>query len=212
MFSDKKLNIQYLKNTVPVATLPMLAFISFREGLKDKPGEPQNLYHDLSHDLFHYNPIPVDYSARIAALKTDHHLNETWGITAILHQVLITEVNKYLSDQPQYDPYAVAMALRLRVEKIMYEQLPADLQQGFVDEKMTKHKFEYCFKHQITVPDILYIVSAIHNEADHVKFDAVTNRYIEKPMVYKLQNNAVLGILKRVFGYDGTPLTAVVID
>lgn len=213
VFSDKKLNIQYLKNTIPVATQPMLAFISFREGLdRNNPGEQQSLYHDLSHDLFHYNPTPVDYSARIAALKTDHHLNETWGITANLHQVLIAEVNKYLSGQPQYDPYAVAMALRLRVEKIMYEQLPADLQQGFVDEKMTKHKFEYCHNHQVPVPDILYIVSAIHNEADHVKFDAAMNRYIEKPMVYKLQNNAVFGILKRVFGYDGTLLTTNVID
>lgn len=212
VFSDKKLNIQYLKNTVPVATQPMLAFISFREGLKDKPGEPQNLYHDLSHDLFHYDPTPVDYSTRIAALKTNHQLNETWGIASVLHQVLIAEVNKYFSGQPQYDPYAVAMALRLRVEKIMYEQLPANLRQGFVDEKMTKHKFEYCYKHQISVPDILYIVTAIHNEADHVKFDAVTNRYIEKPMVYKLQNNAVLGILKRVFEYNGIPLTTDVID
>lgn len=71
-------------------------------------------------------------------------------------------------------------------------QLPAALQQGFVDEKMTKQKFEYCHNNNISVPDILYIVTAIYNEVDHVKFDSITNRYIEKPMVYKLQNNAVL--------------------
>lgn len=208
VFSDKKLNIQYLKNTIPAATLPMLAFISFREGLdKNTPGEPQNLYKDLSHDLFHYNPIVVDYSTRIAALKTDHNLNESWGKTADLHQALIAEVNKYLSGQQYYDPYAVAMALRLRVEKIMYEQLPSNLKQGFVDEKMTKNKFEYCHTHNVPVPDILFIITAIHNEADHVKLDVVTNRYMEKPMVYKLQNNAVLGILKKVFEYNGSPLT-----
>lgn len=213
VFSDKKLNIQYLKNTIPVATQPMLAFISFREGLdRANPGEPKNLYHDLSHDLFHYNPTPVDYSARIAALKNNRHLNEAWGQTTVLHRVLIAEVNKYLSGQPQYDPYAVAMALRLRVEKIMHDLLPAELRQGFVDEKMTRHKFEYCYNHHVPVPDILYIVTAIHNEADHVKYDTATHRYIEKPMVYKLQNNAVLGIIKKVFEFNGFPLTNDVID
>lgn len=213
VFSDKKLNVQYLKNTRPAATPAMLAFISFREGLDRKTSREQaTLYHDLSHDLFHYNPCPVDYTARIDALKTDPNLNAQWGRTSTLHQVLVNEVNKYLSGQPQYDPYAVAMALRLRVEKIMYTNLPTALQQGFVDEKMTKHKFEYCNSHGVPVPDVFYIVSALHNEADHVKFDATLVKYTEKPMVYKLQNNAVVGILKRIFEYDGTPLTTAVID
>lgn len=218
VFSDKKLNIQYLKNTVPEATNSMKDFISFRErmGTEGKAGDEakDKLYHNLSHDLFHYNPECVDYSSELASYKSanEHHLNVQWGSTEELHQFIIGEVNKYLSEQPQYDPYAVALALRLRVEKLMYEKLSAPLQQDFVNTKMTKKKFDYCLQKGIDVPDIFFIVSAIHNEADHLKFDAINNRYIEKPMVYKLQNNAVKCILKEIFGWEGIYLGTAVID
>lgn len=218
VFSDKKLNIQYLRETVPTATRPMMGFICFRERMsaEGKAGDAAkaDLYHRLSHDLFHYNPAAVDYSSELVANKKveEHHLNEQWGRTEVLHRVLIDEVNKYFSGQPQYDPYAVALALRLRVEKLMYEHLPAHLQQGFVDTSMTKKKFDFCIQNGIEVPDVFYMVSAIHNEADHLKFDSINNRYIEKPMVYKLQNNAVTFILKNIFGWQEVRLDTTVID
>ena len=173
-----------------------------------------DLYNRLSHDLFHYNPTVVDYSSNLATYRNanEQHLNNQWGKTNILHQFLIEEVNKYLSDQPEYDPYAVALALRLRVEKLMYDNLPDPLKQNFVDTPMTKKKFDYCIQIGIEVPDVFYIVTAIHNEADHLKFDVVNNRFIEKPMVYKLQNNAVTVILKNIFGWHGAPLDTSVID
>lgn len=218
VFSDKKLNIQYLKETLPKATLPMMSFISFRERMNSdgKAGDAAkaDLYHRLSHDLFHYNPIVVDYSSYLETYRNanEQHLNNQWGNTNILHQILIVELNKYLSGDPQYDPYAVALALRLRVEKIMYNLLPTHLKQDFVDTHMTKKKFDYCIQKGIDVPDVFYIVTAIHNEADHLKYDSVTNRYIEKPMVYKLQNNVVTCILKNIFEWQGVPLSTTVID
>ena len=218
VFSDKKINIQYLKETLPKATLPMMSFISFRERMnaEGKAGDAAkaDLYHRLSHDLFHYNPVVVDYSSYLATYRNtnEQHLNNQWGKTNILHQFLIKEVNNYLSGKPQYDPYAVALALRLRVEKLVYDNLPVLLKQKFVNTSMTKKKFEYCIQNGIDVPDVFYIVSAIHNEADHLKFDVVNNRFIEKPMVYKLQNNAVTDILKNIFGWQGVVLDSTIID
>lgn len=217
VFSEKRINPQYLRATVPTATRKMLAFIAFRETMNQegKRGDANKLqlYHNLSHDLFHYNHLVSDYSADIATYKTDRNLDETWGQTAVLHQILIDEVNKYLSDQTQYDPYAVAMALRLRVEKMMYEQLQNQNQKThFIDQKMTKNKFAYCEDNGVEVPDVYNIVSAIHNEADHVKMDHLTNTYVEKPMVYKLQHVAIKGILKKIFGWEGHNLNTNVID
>lgn len=217
VFSEKKINPQYLRATIPTATRKMLAFIAFRETMnqegKGGDANKRQLYHKLSHDLFHYNPTVKDYSTDIATFKTDHNLDESWGNTDVLHQILIDEVNKYLSDAAQYDPYAVAMALRLRVEKLMYDRL---LNQGqktqYINQKMTKNKFAYCEEIGIDVPDVYNIVSAIHNEADHVKIDHLTSAYIEKPMVYKLQHLAIKGILKKLFDWDGHNLTTNVID
>ena len=46
---------------------------------------------------------------------------------------LIQEINKYFSVDTEYDPYAVAVALRLRVEKLAYQKLPKGLS---VDNEM----------------------------------------------------------------------------
>ena len=98
VFSEKRINPQYLRATVPTATRKMLAFIAFRETMNQegKRGDANKLqlYHNLSHDLFHYNHLVRDYSADIATYKTDRNLDETWGRTAVLHQILIDEVNK----------------------------------------------------------------------------------------------------------------------
>lgn len=217
VFSDKKINPQYLVRTVPTATKKMLAFIACREkiGEEGKKGDiaKSELYKNLSHDLFHYNPIVKDYSAELDANHLNNVLDKTWGKTQVLHQVLVDEVNKYLSDQPQYDPYAVAMALRLRIEKMLYEQLQEQRQKDeFIDKKMTKNKLAYCEDLGMSVPDTYYIISAIHNEADHVKFNGLNDTFIEKPMVYKLQHIMIKGILRSLFGWNGNPLTTNVID
>ena len=214
IFNDKKVNFVYLQQTQPIATEEMKAFIAFREGL-DKEGDVAqgDLYDKLSHDLFHYNPVVVDYSTQIFTYKTNANLRERWGKTGVLHQVLIDEVNKYLSGNQNYDPYAVAMALRLRVEKVIYEQLGTQVEKDeFVDQKMTKYKFSYAEDHGVMVPDVLNVVNAIHNEADHLKYDAVRHQYLEKAMVYKLQNNVIKGMLNQIFDWSGIALTTAVID
>ena len=131
----------------------------------------------------------------------------------MLHQVLIDEVNKYLSGNHNYDPYAVAMALRLRVEKNICEQLGTQAEKDeFVDQKMTKYKFAYAEDHGVMVPAILNVVNAIHNEADHLKYDAISHQYLEKAIVYKLQNNVIQGMMKQIFDWNDVALTTAVID
>ncbi len=213
IFSDKKVNFVYLLPTQPVATNAMKAYIAFREGLDKDDAAQLALYEGLSHDLFHYNPITVDYSGQIATYKRNADLRQSWGKTEVLHQVLIDEVNKYLLGNQNYDPYAVAMALRLRVEKIVYEKLGTQaLKDDFVDQRMTKYKFSFAEDNGVVVPDMLYVVNAIHNEADHLKYDAVSHQYLEKSMVYKLQNNVILGVMKSIFGWNGIPLTTTSFD
>lgn len=214
IFSEDKINHVYLFNTKPTATPEMKAFISFRESLdKENDAAQADLYNKLSHDLFHYNPIRVDYSTEIARYKTNHHLNQTFGCTEVLHAVLMDEVNKYLSGAEEYDPYAVAMAIRLRVEKLMYDHLPTQpLKDEMVDQKMTKYKMKYCAEKGYEMPEVFNIVNAIHNDADHLKFDVEQDRYIEKPMVYKLQNLAIKTIIANLFKWKEMPLTTVVID
>lgn len=212
IFCDKKLNFVYLQSTRPVATDAMKAFVAFREGLDKNEAGQNDLYSKMSHDLFHYNPIKVDYSGQIAAYKRNQALCQTWGKTEILHQILIGEVNKYLEGNISYDPYAVAMALRLRVEKIVYDKMEDHLKADYINENMTKNKFKFAEDHDVVVPDVLYVVNAIHNEADHLKYNALNHTYMEKSMVYKLQNKVIQNIIGNIFNWKGIQLTTQVIE
>lgn len=213
IFSERKVNFVYLKHTQPVATKAMMAFISFREGLDKSDANQLDLYNKLSCYLFHYNPVAVDFSAQIDIYKTIADLRPNWGRTEVLHKILIDQVNKYLNGDIEYDPYAVAMALRLRVEKIIYNQLDSQQKKdSFVNEKMTKNKFEFAENNSIIIPDILYMINAIHNDADHLKYDAVNQKYLEKSMVYKLQNKVIQNIIKEIFEWNGVILTTQAID
>lgn len=122
--------------------------------------------------------------------------------------MLISELNKYLNNDPTYDPYAVAIALRLRVEKIMYSDLPNQaIKDAFVETHTTNKKLEFCENNGIIVPDAYFIVNSIHNSADHLKQNQITGIFEEKQMVYKLSNNVVYHIIAKLFCYEGLPIT-----
>lgn len=213
IFNKKVVNDVYLCNNVPCASDAMMAFIAFRQKLDRKVGEQMVLYENLSHDLFHYNPVKVDYTTAINKFKSHKDLKPTWGKTNVLHQILVEETNKYLSGNQSYDPYAVAIALRLRIEKKLYDKLPDEYKADFVEQKMTKNKFTYCEEHGVIIPDVYNIINAIHNEADHLSYNDSRGEFEEKTMVYKLQNNVVLNIIRKLFNWtDGLKIDACFIE
>jgi hypothetical protein len=212
LFSKKRLNYVCLKKTEPVATDAMKAFISFRNNLDRNDVGQDTLYDNLSCYLFHYNPTAVDLSNSIDTYKKIQHLRTSWGKTQKLHEELIKEVNAYLSENANYDPYAVAFALRLRVEKCIYDRLPDDKKHQFLSEKTTKSKFEFAERVNVEVPEAYYIVNAIHNEADHLKINETSNEYMEKSVVYKLQNNVIREIIKQIFDLKNEDIMREAID
>ena len=81
----------------------------------------------------------------------------------VFKEMLISELNKYLSFNQIYDPYAVAVALRLRVEKFMYISLSSqELKDDFVNTHKTNKKLDFCERNGIIVPDAFFIVNSIH--------------------------------------------------
>lgn len=204
VFNPKMINEQYLEDVVPVANEDMMRFIAFREWLDPKRNPAkQGIYDNLSCDIFHYNPNAVDRSAEIAAYNRPG-VKSTWGNPEVFRQVIVDELNKYLSGANNYDPYAVSIALRLRVEKFVYETLQTEeLRQSFVDTHTTRKKLKFCEEHNIAVPDAFFIVNSIHNEADHLKQNPLTGKFEERAMVYKLQNGVIRSFVSKLFCYVG---------
>lgn len=197
---NKKLNIQMLAKSQPAGSEAMKAFVAFREKLNKKLTDGEMLYNDLSHYFFHYAPETKDVSDKLPAQQ---NLKITWGRNLTMLQYVIGECNKYLSEQSNYDPYALCIGIRLRLEKMVYDSLGAEEQKKtFLDTHKTNDKMDYARGCGVEIPDSYYFLSAIHNEADHLK-DA--NK--DKPCIYKLQHPVVRRIIKTLFDYQGNPIS-----
>lgn len=107
---------------------------------------------------------------------------------------MLEELNKYLGADLTYDPYAVSLGIRFRLEKLIYDLLDDDERIEFIDTHQTDKKLKYAEEHSVLIPDAYYYLSAIHNDADHLK-----NPNDEKSCVYKLNHPVIRNIVKNIF-------------
>lgn len=203
IFSDKKVNRIFLDTSTPRASESFLAFIAFRSGLDRNRETDNDLYNKLSAFFFHYN---TNTRVNVVADLTDRRTNNlktTWGEVKVLKQAVIDEVNSYLQGQPQYDPYAVCMGIRHKVEKEIWSLLPDEaLKVRFIEEHKTIDKIKLAEDNGINVPAHFNLVTALHNDADHVSWNQETLRYREKPIVYSLRHPVIRNMVAKMFGYE----------
>lgn len=181
-FSDNKVNNIFLDSSNPRASENFLAYIAFRESLDRKnKTEDDKLYNNLSSYFFHYNPgTSPDLTTELTE-RRPKNIKTSWGKVEVLKQAIIAEINGYLSEAASYDPYAVCMGLRHRVEKEIYNRLPDQTSKDeFIATFMTRHKFAKAEEYGVNIPEIFNLMTALHNDADHVKINGKTNEYMEK--------------------------------
>lgn len=202
VFGKNGLKVCYLKHVDAIASENIKAFISFREGLdRDNNEDDRNLYDELSSKCFHYHPTLPNCRLDIASRRKQNVL-ETWGEADNLLKYLLCELNNYLQEKVQYDPYAVALAIRIGVEKKVHDELNnLEEQSEFIRIHKTNDKMDYAQSKGVIIPDALYVLSLIHNQSDHLKYDTIRNQYIEKPVVYKLSHPIVKHIVATLFEY-----------
>ena len=184
-FSSKRMNIVYLQKDYMVLNSNMTKLLSKRDD--------NTIKEDVDKYLMHYNIKTINKRQQFRKLE----LAETWGEGTIFLEYLITEISKYLHGNNDYDPYSVCIALRLRVEKIVYEQLPTDESKtNFLNTHKTKAKLEFAENIIGELPDIYFILGVIYNDAVHIKdVNSV------KPIVYRLKNNTIRDMIGIIFGY-----------
>ncbi len=205
------IKVDYLVKVQAIPNTLTKCFIGYRDWLKvqgnNGDADKLQLYHDLSNCLFHYNPSDCNFSARIAANQHPHYAAKTtWGEMSVFYTYLIDEVNKYLFGQ-NYDPYAVAFAIRIRIEKIVYDSIavPA-VKNEFLAANDSIAKIKVCTDNGIKVPTFYMMVLAIGNESAHLRM--IDGGYQEKEMVFKLRNLSIKRIVEKIFDkQDGASVT-----
>ena len=190
-FSPRRMNIVYLQKDYiqPNVNIKRLLVKREEETIKD----------DIAKFLLHYNKGEINQRAQFRNLG----LAETWGEGTTFLEHLINEMNKYLRKEADYDPYSVCIALRIKIEKIVYEKLPTeDKKKEFIQTHKTKAKLEFAENILGELPDIYFILGIIYNDAGHLK-----DENSEKPVVYRLNNLIIQNMISEIFEYQGVGLT-----
>lgn len=186
VFSPKKMNIQYLKNVQAQPNINMRNLLLKREDLTIKD--------DVSKNLLHYSIEEINKRIEFRNLN----LSELWGEGLNFLQYITDEVNKYLAGNSDFEPYAVCTALRIRIEKLIYDLLNApEHKQEFLNTHKTKKKLEFAETILGELPDIYYILGIIYNDAEHLK-----DENSDKPVIYRLNNVVIKDIVRKIFNYN----------
>ena len=207
-FSKKMLKVSYLKDVTAQASPEMKTFIAFRQGLNHKDeGDEKQLWIALSKYCFHYHPDLPNFKDELRVIneiRSKNKVKESWGEGTNLLDYLLKELNKYLSDHPLYDPYAVSLAIRIATEKRVYDSFDNEVDKNEFANNRNKgiqDKMEFAESKGKMIPDAYYILSLIHGESDHIGFDENTKQFNEKPVMYKLNNIVVKHMVAELFDY-----------
>lgn len=186
-----------IKPVVAKSSDAMKEYIKFRQSIK--PTNPQ-AYDNLSHYYFHYAP-DTETKDFTSYHRTKANFKRDWFRNLNLHTYLIEQLNKYLADGNNYDPYAVCFALRLACEKNIYMQLKDTQKKAdFLNTKMTRDKLQWAENEGINIPFTYYLLGIIYNDAAHLREEEK-----DRDCVYKLDNLAIRQMVKAMFG--STPVT-----
>ena len=190
-FSPKRMNIIYLQKDYIQPNSNVKKLLSKRV--------EKTIADDVSKFLLHYNEGEINQRENFKQLR----LAETWGEGTTFLEHLINEINKNLRKEADYDPYSVCIALRIKIEKIVYEKLPTeDKKKEFIQTHKTKAKLEFAENILGELLDIYFILGIIYNDAGHLK-----DENSEKPVVYRLNNLIIQNMISEIFEYQGVDLT-----
>lgn len=119
-----------------------------------------------------------------------------------LYKELFQEVtDKYLvSDLNTFDPIKVALAIRIKIEKMIYNKVSSNLRDKLIEEHTTKRKIEFADSHNFEVPEIYYILSPVYNDILHLSNnnDVVVKQKMVSCYLY-LNNRLIRQMVKLVF-------------
>lgn len=166
--------------------------------LKERNKATSPIKEDIEKYLLHFHSSKI---ARRNEFKTAM-LPETWGDGGDTFVGYITsEAAKYCADTLSFDPLAVCCALRVRIEKNVFELISdTAVQRHFLDVENsgTMGKLIYASEKGIDVPEIYFLLGIVYNEALHWQDSRDENANIS-PALGKLQNLTIKQLVKSVF-------------
>lgn len=173
-FNKHKLQIRYLAKNDSSAKSLVLNLVKHRDD--------HSIKNEVSQHHFHYHPEEKDLESKFELLG----IKRSWGKSHKFYEEIETERVKCISGQ-DYDPVAVLLAVRIRIEKNAYDNLEESKRKGFLGQNTTRNKLDYCEEEGFEIPEVHYLLGIVYNDALHWK----DNKDYETPIRSKLDNPTI---------------------
>lgn len=150
----------------------------------------KNLYNDMSKYFFHYYPNEYDFSSVFA---TNSFISIVTKTSEFITHVN-SELAKYKSGVNAYDPLSVCCAIRIEIEKRIYDQLPSpESKEAFVNKHATPKKLDFAEdEYGVDVPSCYRLLGVVYNDALHARF----SNDLSSPIYSKLNNETIFHMIK----------------
>lgn len=155
---------------------------------------PRGSEEDISKYMLHFHS---DYTKDLSGIIGD--CPPTWGNITNFKESCKNHLEKYLNNE-EYDPLAVCVALREKVESYCYNKLYSEADKiNFLEEHGTGEKLKYAEEHGVDVPEIFMLLSNLYNDPLHATNK--NNKNICQTLYSRMENNTIrkmIGIVKRM--------------
>ena len=171
------LKIRYLDQTTNTSKIEKLILQRSDGVLKD----------DLSKFFLHFRPESIDLSSEFSAqgwpAEFAHSVNFATHVR--------NELSRYLEGK-NYDPLSACCALRLEIERKVFEKLDVSFQSEFLQIFKTVDKLKFAEEKGVLVPEIFFLLGVIYNQAMHSK----EKQEVFSPLHSKLQNLTIKSMIR----------------
>jgi len=148
---------------------------------------------ELSCYFLHFNTNHVDASANFYLVGLDISLGKSEEFKAVID----AEVVKYVSGKTSYDPISVCLALRIKVEEVVYSLLQSSEDKAeFISIHKTVSKLDFAGEKGIEISETFYLLGVIYNDIAHIKPNTDYSTPIISKLSNKIINNMVIDLFK----------------
>jgi len=146
----------------------------------------------LSRHFFHFNNDSIEVrEAEFVRLDLNTELRNSEDFYAHINEQLQNYIN-----EEEYDPISVSLAIRIKIEKNVFDKLPSDAARTqFINTNRTRKKLEYADGQGTEFPEFYYLLGVIYNDIAHLNNPNGDNH---SPWHQKLENQTIKTMVKLI--------------
>ncbi|MEH7504059.1 hypothetical protein V7152_18925 [Neobacillus drentensis] len=124
--------------------------------------------------------------------------NSDYHDSALFYEMIHNEIDKFLKNK-KYDPLKVICAIRVKIEKIVFDWLETPEQRTeFIELHATIRKLNYAVEQGVKVPEDFFLLQPLYNDALHLTVNDNATKNKIQSICLKLDNMVVQGIVGRI--------------